>query len=288
MIEGADPLQKLPQLERQGEPKPPRWLTHPVIRKHKPHKHKGITQRRRGGKQPRKDTQAPQSYSFPQLFLIPDDGQNASLCMETITVAANVTSIENEENLKSEVLALWNNYEKCEKAIAPMLYDLCQRLYSPGHKGEGFNAWLKKNKKPRSTAYRWIRKYSKREGLALPYPETSKPKKQTLCHMAQTPDDYRIFLSTVMTELEKRSQTEQAAFMNRLKEINTNWSEDAATEAMELYGQIKRILEAEKEFLNARKRLMDKELRHCSERIKEIKSGYNPLLDHFEKSADVA
>jgi len=86
-------------------------------------------------------------------------------------------SATQEEDLEAEILRTWKQHEQCEKAIAPMLYKLCAALYAPGQTGKGFEAWLKKNHKPKATAYRWIKNYAKREGLPLPYKERAKVQK---------------------------------------------------------------------------------------------------------------
>jgi hypothetical protein len=76
-----------------------------------------------------------------------------------------------EHALKSTILEKWQQHQHLEKELAPLLYQLCVLLHAPGRKGQGFEAWLKQNRKSKATAYRCIKRYAKREGLPLPYKE---------------------------------------------------------------------------------------------------------------------
>lgn len=94
---------------------------------------------------------------------------------------------EDEQVLEAQALQLWDEHKKCEEAIAPVLYALCQKLNAKGKKGEGFKAWLKTHKKPKTTAYRWIRHYCKKTNKELPWPEQHKSKAEdgTSSHVGQ-------------------------------------------------------------------------------------------------------
>lgn len=89
-----------------------------------------------------------------------------------------------ENELKEKALKVWSDHEKCEAILAPLLYELWKRLRAPGSKGQGFDAWLRENKKSRSTAYRWIGAYAEREGL--PRPDKSKTRK-SVSHGTNSP-----------------------------------------------------------------------------------------------------
>jgi hypothetical protein len=81
-----------------------------------------------------------------------------------------------EQELGKQILQLWKQHDTCETDLPGLLYQFCVALHAPGRKGQGFEAWLKDNKKPKSTAYRWINKYAKREGLKPPFPVKKKTK----------------------------------------------------------------------------------------------------------------
>jgi hypothetical protein len=92
-----------------------------------------------------------------------------------------------EQELKTDILALWKQHDECELQIAPLLYQLCKTLHAPGKKGAGFDAWLKANGKSRSTAYRWIRQYCTEHNEQSPWPKKKKgTQAATLSHVAQT------------------------------------------------------------------------------------------------------
>jgi hypothetical protein len=90
-------------------------------------------------------------------------------------------SLTQEEDLKAEIVRFWKQRQRCEEALAPLLYKLCGALRSPGLKGKGFIAWLQENHIPKATAYRWIERYAQRKGLLLPYKKVAvqKPKPVT-------------------------------------------------------------------------------------------------------------
>jgi hypothetical protein len=90
--------------------------------------------------------------------------------------AGEAQSDEQEASLKSKILTLWQEHDQCEADLPRLLYELCKMLHAPGRKGEGFEAWLKANNRPKSTAYRWIRKYTTREGLNPPFEQKAEPK----------------------------------------------------------------------------------------------------------------
>src|ERR1022692_4329130 len=101
-------------------------------------------------------------------------------------------SEEEEQALKDEALHLWEEHDngekaiaKCEEAIAPILFKLRKALHAPGKKGQGFDAWLKAEGKPKATAYRWIARYCKKNSETLPWDVKQKAKAPTLSHVGQ-------------------------------------------------------------------------------------------------------
>lgn len=81
---------------------------------------------------------------------------------------AEAIPLNDEQGLKTEILRLWHRHEQSKQALGKPLYVLQKLLHNPGKKAAGFDAWLKQNGIPRSTAYWLIKKYCKREGLAAP------------------------------------------------------------------------------------------------------------------------
>jgi hypothetical protein len=77
---------------------------------------------------------------------------------------------QDEELLKTQALLLWGERDKCEAALAPILYELNKKIQAKGKKGQGFYAWLRANGKSPSTAYRWMKKYASKNGLNEPPP----------------------------------------------------------------------------------------------------------------------
>lgn len=94
----------------------------------------------------------------------------------TSSVPTIILSAAQEEDLKAEIVRFWKQRQRCKEALAPLLYKLCGALHSPGRRGNGFIAWLQENHIPKATAYRWIEKYARREGLLLPYKKVAVPK----------------------------------------------------------------------------------------------------------------
>lgn len=106
-----------------------------------------------------------------------------NLLPELIT---NAPLPEDEDSLKTQALLIWGEHEKCETALAPILYELNKKIQAKGKKGQGFYAWLKANGKSPSTAYRWMRKYARKNGFEPPAsPSTKKDGASTLCQVAQ-------------------------------------------------------------------------------------------------------
>jgi hypothetical protein len=108
------------------------------------------------------------------------------------TEISEVISEEEELALKTEALHLWEEHDNGEKtianseeAIAPILIKLRKALHAPGKKGQGFDAWLKSEGKPKATAYRWIARYCKKYKEALPWDMKQKAKAPTLSHVGQ-------------------------------------------------------------------------------------------------------
>jgi hypothetical protein len=100
-----------------------------------------------------------------------------------------IISEEEELALKNEALNLWKEHDTAiantEEAIAPVLIKLRKALHAPGKKGQGFDAWLKDEGKPRATAYRWIARYCEKHKEALPWEVKQKAKAPTLSHVGQ-------------------------------------------------------------------------------------------------------
>src|SRR6185312_6973313 len=71
--------------------------------------------------------------------------------------------------LKNQNLKRWTEHDTCVRELGPLLYKLCAVLNAQGQKGAGFAKWLNENKLSRSSAYRWINRYAKKERLELPY-----------------------------------------------------------------------------------------------------------------------
>lgn len=95
----------------------------------------------------------------------------AELCSDLNFLPEPITALnpsEDEEVLKTQALLLWGERDKCETAIAPILYEIHKKILAKGQKGKGFYAWLKANGKSSSTAYRWIKKYALQNGLEAP------------------------------------------------------------------------------------------------------------------------
>ena len=112
--------------------------------------------------------------------LVRQNRTELGIVAKTIPIPTILLSPEQEEDLKAEIVRTWKQHEHCEKSLARLLYRLCAALYAPGCKGKGFRAWLKSNDIPHATAYRWIEKYARREGLPVPYEraEIQKPKRR--------------------------------------------------------------------------------------------------------------
>jgi hypothetical protein len=129
------------------------------------------------------------------LGILPPPTEPSSQSAE-VSSDDNVINPEQEAALKAEIVSLWKQHTSSQVALAPLLYKLCKSLHAPGKKGMGFDAWIEQAEIPHSTAYRWIAKYCKREGLSLPYapkqkpeplpPEPEKPDNTTLSHVEQT------------------------------------------------------------------------------------------------------
>jgi hypothetical protein len=104
---------------------------------------------------------------------------------------AKSTSITDEQELKTEILRLWQQHEQSKQALGKRLYELQKLLHSPGKKGAGFDAWLKENGIPHSTAYWLLKRHCEREGLAPALSENKTKSKtevapSTLSNLGQT------------------------------------------------------------------------------------------------------
>jgi hypothetical protein len=83
-----------------------------------------------------------------------------------VTEEKETVALGGEEDLKDEILVLWEQATQSRKILSKRLYELQKLLHNPGKKDVGFDSWLKQKGIPKSTAYWLIKKYCQREGLA--------------------------------------------------------------------------------------------------------------------------
>src|ERR1039458_4424818 len=123
-----------------------------------------------------------------RIYMVHTNPEEIHDCYEGISPAQIAPGSDtNEESLKASALLLWSEHDRCVVRLAPILYVLCKTLNAQGKKGNGFRAWLRANKKSKTTAYRWISDYCEATQTELPWPEKKKAKStsETSSHVGQ-------------------------------------------------------------------------------------------------------
>jgi hypothetical protein len=94
------------------------------------------------------------------------------------------------EQIQSKLVGVWKRYrDDAQKEMAPLLYQLREKLKAQGKAGEGFGVWVEASLDiSRRTADRWADSYAISKGLKkkpVPVPRTGK-KKSTSGQMSKS------------------------------------------------------------------------------------------------------
>jgi hypothetical protein len=151
----------------------------------------------------------------------------------------DVPGPEQEAALKTEIISLWKQRNQCDAALPPLLYKLCKALHAPGKKGQGFDAWLKEAGISHTTAYRWIEKYAKRNGLPLPFVPKAKPNPEPL---QPEPEESEATLSHVVQTLPMEAQQQSSLELESTPPQANSGPQDSITDIvarMHMFDRIK-------------------------------------------------